>query len=165
MSYVQKFSATAIFPQVRLAIISRQGIISSLSPTSIFLMALLSLQINKEKIQTKREFIWKIQRKIHIVTVVAVNGLVGKASVLPSASIRIYVLVVTVEKKKFDEHNDGRWSCLCQETRLSNSWNTHGEILINALKLVIEKFVRWLENMNYYDLTLCVSADECKDKF
>lgn len=54
-------------------------------------------------------------------TVVAVNGLVGKASVLPSASIRIYVLVVTVEKKKFDEHNDGRWSCLCQETRLSNS--------------------------------------------
>ena len=42
-------------------------------------------------------------------TVLVLNGLVGKASVLPSASIRIYVLVETGEKK-FDESNDGRWS-------------------------------------------------------
>lgn len=96
-------------------------------------------------------------------SVVALNGLVGKASVLPSASLRIYVLAATGERK-FDEPNDGRWSCLCPETRLSNSWKTHREILINVLKLVIEKFLRWLENMNYLELTLCVSADECKDK-
>jgi len=33
------------------------------------------------------------KKKNHIMTVLALNGLVGKASVLPSAPIRIYVLV------------------------------------------------------------------------
>ena len=48
-------------------------------------MGFLSLGINKQKIQTKREFVCKIQRKIPIITVLELNVLVGKASVLPSA--------------------------------------------------------------------------------